>query len=58
MTNIIDAHQHFWQLRLPFNFDWLSAAQNAPIRRDFLPEHLEPHLCGWGTAHHLCADAA
>jgi L-fuconolactonase len=49
MTNIIDAHQHFWQLRLPFNFDWLDAPQNAPIRRDFLPEHLEQHLRAVGV---------
>jgi L-fuconolactonase len=49
MTNIIDAHQHFWQLRLPFNFDWLDAPPHAPIRRDFLPEHLEPHLRAVGV---------
>ncbi len=44
MTNILDAHQHFWQLSLPFDYRWLDAPHNAPIRRDFLPEHLEPHL--------------
>ncbi len=44
MTNILDAHQHFWQLSLPFDYGWLDAPHNAPIRRDFLPEHLEPHL--------------
>ncbi|HWY87289.1 MAG TPA: amidohydrolase family protein [Gemmataceae bacterium] len=49
MTNIIDSHQHFWQLRPPFNFDWLNAPQNAPIRRDFLPEHLESHLRAVGV---------
>src|ERR1700732_3900299 len=49
MSNIIDSHQHFWQLRQPFNFDWLNAPQNAPIRRDFLPEHLEPHLRAVGV---------
>jgi len=44
MPLTIDAHQHFWQLSKPFNHGWLEAPQNAPIRRDFLPEHLEPHL--------------
>src|SRR5215210_5377591 len=36
----IDAHQHFWQLRQPFCYDWLDATALAPIKRDFLPEHL------------------
>jgi len=44
MPIAIDAHQHFWQLDLPFNYGWLEVARNAPIRRDSLPEHLEPHL--------------
>lgn len=38
----IDAHQHFWQLSRPFDYRWLDAPQHAPIRRDYLPEHLEP----------------
>ncbi len=41
MTNEIDAHQHFWQLSQPFRYDWLDAPALAPIKRDFLPEHLE-----------------
>jgi len=45
----IDAHQHFWQLSLPFNYRWLDTAPNAPIRRDFLPEHLQPHLRAAGV---------
>jgi L-fuconolactonase len=44
MNNVVDAHQHFWQLSLPFNYAWLDGARHAPIRRDFLPEHLESHL--------------
>jgi L-fuconolactonase len=44
MPPIIDAHHHFWELKRPFNYAWLDAPANAPIRRDFLPEHLEPHL--------------
>jgi L-fuconolactonase len=42
MTPTVDAHQHFWQLDQPFNYDWLDAPVLAPIRRDFLPEHLGP----------------
>src|SRR5690349_16921237 len=44
MAGIIDAHQHFWRLSLPFNYAWLDVPQHAPIRRDFLPEDLGPHL--------------
>ncbi|MCP4784627.1 MAG: amidohydrolase family protein [Fuerstiella sp.] len=45
---IIDAHQHFWQLDLPFNYGWLHAEQHAPICRSYLPADLQPHLkaCG------------
>ena len=39
---IVDSHQHFWQLSQPFDYGWLNAADKAKIRRDFLPEHLEP----------------
>ncbi|HET6880977.1 MAG TPA: amidohydrolase family protein [Pirellulales bacterium] len=63
MPTTIDAHQHFWQLELPAPFDyrWLDAARNAPLLRDFLPEHLAPHLRATGiarsivvqTQHHL-----
>ena len=42
MAITIDAHQHFWQLDLPFNYSWLDATDLAPIRRDFLPGDLEP----------------
>jgi L-fuconolactonase len=48
---IIDAHHHFWRLDqpAPFNYAWLDAAQNAPIRRNFLPADLEPHLKASGV---------
>jgi L-fuconolactonase len=49
MTAILDAHQHFWQLSLPFDYAWLDAPRNARIRRDFLPEHLEPHVRASGV---------
>ncbi len=44
MPTTIDAHQHFWQLSQPFDYGWLEAAELAPIRRDFLPGDLNPHL--------------
>jgi L-fuconolactonase len=48
---IIDAHQHFWRLDQPppFNYAWLDAPQNAPIRRDYLPEQLSKHLRSVGV---------
>jgi L-fuconolactonase len=48
MAEIIDAHQHFWQLSLPFDYGWLETPRHEPIHRDFLPEHLEPHLRALG----------
>jgi L-fuconolactonase len=42
MPTVIDAHQHFWQLSQPFNYEWLRSPQNRPICRDFLPQHLSP----------------
>ncbi|HEV3344984.1 MAG TPA: amidohydrolase family protein [Pirellulales bacterium] len=48
---MIDAHHHFWRLDqpAPFNYEWLKAPQNAAIRRDYLPEHLQPHLQAAGV---------
>ncbi len=45
----IDAHQHFWQLSQPFDYRWLDAPDHAPIRRDFLPDDLLPHLRAAGV---------
>ncbi len=39
---IIDSHQHFWQHGQPFDYSWQDAEELAPIRRDFMPEDLEP----------------
>jgi L-fuconolactonase len=39
---VIDAHQHFWQRSLPFNYDWLTQPALAAINRDFLPADLDP----------------
>jgi L-fuconolactonase len=48
MASTIDAHQHFWQLSQSFNYSWLDAPANAPIRRDFLPGDLEPLIAAAG----------
>lgn len=48
MSLTVDAHHHFWQRDLPMNYGWLEAPALAPIRRDFLPEDLAPHLAATG----------
>ncbi len=50
---LLDAHQHFWQLSQPFDYRWLDAPANAPIRRDYLPTDLEPHLRATGVTHSI-----
>jgi L-fuconolactonase len=44
MTLVIDSHQHFWQLTEPFDHGWLAAPDKSAIRRDFMPDDLEPLL--------------
>jgi L-fuconolactonase len=44
----IDAHQHFWARREPFDHSWQDAPQLAPLRRDFLPEDLRPLIAETG----------
>ncbi len=57
---IIDSHQHFWKLDpsglggrrwTPGTFDyrWLDAPENDPIRADRMPEHLRPLMEGAGV---------
>ena len=41
---IIDSHQHFWKLDLPFEYGWLHESQHQKICRDFLPADLNTHL--------------
>jgi L-fuconolactonase len=53
MTIAIDAHHHFWQLAQPFDYRWLDQPVLAPIRRDYLPEHLAPHLRAAGLTHSI-----
>jgi L-fuconolactonase len=40
----IDAHQHFWSPRRG-DYGWMELSEAlAPLRRDYLPQHLEPLL--------------
>lgn len=49
MSEIIDAHQHFWQFSQPFDYEWLKAPDKASICRDYLPQDLAPHLAACGV---------
>lgn len=44
MAPKIDSHQHFWRLSEPFDYGWLDAPEHAAIRRDYLPQDLQPQL--------------
>jgi L-fuconolactonase len=46
---IIDAHQHFWQRSLPFDYAWHEAPGMEPLRQDFLPADLAPLLQAAGV---------
>ncbi len=41
---IIDAHQHFWQRDLPFDYAWLQDPNLEKINQDYLPEHLAKQI--------------
>lgn len=43
-AEVIDAHQHFWELRQPFDYEWLETPGLEPIRRDFLPADLSDRI--------------
>jgi L-fuconolactonase len=45
-TPRIDAHQHFWKYT-PAEYGWIDESM-AALRRDFLPEHLQPLLAANG----------
>lgn len=49
MSQIIDAHQHFWQHSQPFDYSWQDGPVMEPIRRDYLPADLLPHLKNTGV---------
>ena len=42
----LDAHQHFWKYS-PADYGWINDSM-APLRRDFLPEDLQPLLASEG----------
>jgi L-fuconolactonase len=43
----IDAHQHYWRFSAD-EYGWIQPTW--PLRRDFLPEHVAPHLAAHGFA--------
>ncbi|MFN9718231.1 MAG: amidohydrolase family protein [Planctomycetota bacterium] len=47
---IIDSHQHFWNLDLPFDYGWLHEPRHKPIRRTYLPQDLEPLMKAAGVS--------
>jgi len=54
--NIVDSHQHFWQLDRG-DYGWLTP-QFAPIYKDFLPEHLAPQIARAGVGTTVLVQAA
>lgn len=56
MSTRVDSHQHFWRLDRG-DYTWLTPAL-APIYRDFLPAHLEPHLAQAGIGSTVLVQAA
>ncbi len=49
MPIVVDAHHHFWQLDEPFNYEWLKSPGMSRIRRDYLPQDLEPLIRSVGV---------
>ena len=49
MSLVIDAHQHYWQLSKPFDYEWLKIPRHQAICRDYLPSDLKPHLQNTGV---------
>jgi len=56
MIGAVDSHQHFWRLDRG-DYGWLTPALR-PIYRDFLPDHLAPHLARAGIAATILVQAA
>jgi L-fuconolactonase len=53
---IIDAHQHFWQLKRG-DYGWLTP-DLAPLYRDFMPDDLAPYLSRHGITGTILVQAA
>lgn len=49
MATRVDAHQHYWQLDQPFNYEWLKQPPMERICRDYTPADLFPHLQATGV---------
>jgi L-fucono-1,5-lactonase len=45
---VIDAHQHYWDLRR-FDYPWMAPPELSALRRNFLPEDLKPILQNSGV---------
>jgi L-fuconolactonase len=43
MHSVIDSHQHFWDISR-FDYPWMKGQELEPLRRNYLPEDLEPLL--------------
>lgn len=56
MTEVVDAHQHFWRLDRG-DYGWLTPAL-VPLYRDFMPEQLAPLLQRHGVAGTVLVQAA
>jgi L-fuconolactonase len=56
MKAMVDSHQHFWRLDRG-DYGWLTPAL-SPIYRDYLPEHLAPHLAQTGVTASILVQAA
>lgn len=52
---VVDAHQHFWRIDA-YDSAWMTGGYEA-LRRDFLPEHLQPHLRTAGVGHSVFVQA-
>ncbi|MBP1990170.1 amidohydrolase family protein [Paenibacillus eucommiae] len=52
----IDAHQHYWKLDRG-DYGWLTS-EKTTLYRDFLPEHLQPHLASQSIDRTVLVQAA
>jgi L-fuconolactonase len=57
MTMIVDSHQHFWQVDRG-DYHWMDPAAVPALRRDYLPDDLQPLLRRAGVDHTILVQAA
>ena len=53
----VDAHQHLWAPARG-DYHWMNGEGAAPIRRNVMPKHLEPHLKAHGIDRTVLVQAA